>query len=272
MARARLAPPPTDGKQPVLPGVLVVGGGLASLSAARALASRGYQVHLVTRQAADVISQQGNDGKAPAVRPLPESLGIHGSPGCYEVELFHGPSYEGVRAGAILLDMNDLAEGGLTVFGSDPESRLLGRLASWWKGPVFPLHSLTIGETAVICVIPGSSAGRPDEQVKPGLATAARVSAFLEQPFVSPRETAVAVDDRACRGCGDCAGICPYIRMQPRDDGTPVARIDSALCLGCGACVAVCPAGAISQPRQTDAQLISALRQVLQTTRATSEV
>ncbi len=268
VARARLTPPPASGKQPVTRGALVVGGGPASLNAARALTSRGYQVYLVTRQVSGVISQQGDNGKELAVRAWPESLGIHGSPGCYEVELIHGPSYEGARVGAILLDMNDLAEGGLDVFGNDPESRLLGRLASWWKGPVFPLHSLTIGETAGVFVIQRSSTGVPEEQAKLGLATAARVSAFLEQPFISPRETAVEVDSKTCRGCGDCAGICPYIRMQPREGGLPVARIDSALCLGCGACVSICPAGAISQPRQTDAQLISALQNMLQTTRA----
>ena len=72
--------------------------------------------------------------------------------------------------------------------------------------------------------------------------------------------------------CGDCVDICPYIEMREREDRTVYACIDKALCLGCGACIPLCPTGAITQPRQSDMQIISTLRSVLQTSQVTSEV
>ena len=63
--------------------------------------------------------------------------------------------------------------------------------------------------------------------------------------------------------CGDCLDICPYIELRQREDGTEYAHIDKALCLGCGACIASCPTGAITQPWQSDKQIISTLRSLI---------
>jgi heterodisulfide reductase subunit A len=96
-----------------------------------------------------------------------------------------------------------------------------------------------------------------------GATTAARAASYLHQGVVSPRAAAVIIDSRLCRGCADCAAVCPFIEMRERSSGTACAHIDRTLCMGCGACIAVCPTGAITQPHQSDSQLTSTLEALL---------
>ncbi len=57
----------------------------------------------------------------------------------------------------------------------------------------------------------------------------------------------MAVDERACVGCGKCISTCPVGAIAVRDK---LAARDAALCLGCGVCVSACPVGALAmQPR-----------------------
>ena len=125
------------------------------------------------------------------------------------------------------------------------------------------LREMTIKETAGIFLLPPDGAELPNDRTLRGLATAARVSTYLGQASISPRAMAVNIDNRLCRGCGNCADICPYIEMRQHEDGTMCAYIDKALCLGCGVCVTSCAVGAITQPLQSDKQIISTLRSLL---------
>jgi heterodisulfide reductase subunit A len=54
------------------------------------------------------------------------------------------------------------------------------------------------------------------------------------------------VDQKICRGCGDCEAVCDYtaIMVKEQPDGSRVAVVDIAVCKGCGTCVSVCPTGA----------------------------
>ena len=45
----------------------------------------------------------------------------------------------------------------------------------------------------------------------------------------------------------------------------PVARVDPALCTGCGNCVVVCPVKAISQPIDSDAQVLAQIEAAVRT-------
>jgi len=67
------------------------------------------------------------------------------------------------------------------------------------------------------------------------------------------------VDEKLCRGCGDCAEACPYDipELIEAVSGDKVTSIDSLLCRGCGACLAVCRTGAISQGAYSDEALVS---------------
>ena len=60
------------------------------------------------------------------------------------------------------------------------------------------------------------------------------------------REAAkVEIDDRTCKRCGQCAGICPAEVLTLRE-GTLRIRDDSPFgCIACGHCMMVCPEGSI---------------------------
>jgi heterodisulfide reductase subunit A-like polyferredoxin len=58
--------------------------------------------------------------------------------------------------------------------------------------------------------------------------------------------------------------ICPYVGLEEDEHGRVVAHVYDGLCLGCGACISKCPSGAITQPHQSDDQIISALCSILQ--------
>ena len=278
--RARLAPVMAPGKKPILPSALIIGAGLASVTAARALASRGYQVELVARQELEQGHQEPRETMPPVleqlqeknitIKPWPDALKFHGSPGNYEAELEYGSQVECVTTGAVLVDIGELNKGASPLLDTTSGNGLLGRIISRTSNSGFAsseagqlLREMTIKETAGIFLLPPDGAELPNDQALRGLATAARVSTYLGQASISPRAMAVNIDSKLCRGCGNCADICPYIEMRQHEDGTMCAYIDKALCLGCGACVTSCAVGAITQPLQSDKQIISTLRSLL---------
>ncbi|MFC1916521.1 FAD-dependent oxidoreductase [Chloroflexota bacterium] len=289
VTRVRITPPIALAEESILRSVLVLGGGMVSVTAARALASRGYQVQLVTRQGlkegqhrldetVPLIFEQFNE-KDLTVKPWPDSLKLSGSPGNYEIVLEYGSQSDCINVGAVLVDIGELSKGESPILDAASGSGLLGRIISRRNNSGFSsvvggnlLREITIGETAGIFLLSPDSAELPDDKLLVGLAIAARVSAYLEQVNVRPRALAVNIDSRMCRGCGDCTNICPYIAVREREDGTVYAYIDEALCLGCGACIASCPTGAITQPLQSDRQIISTLRSILRPSQILSGV
>ena len=66
----------------------------------------------------------------------------------------------------------------------------------------------------------------------------------------------VDIDDRACTGCGTCAGACPTdaLSFEGRQ-GQATLLFDASMCTACGQCESVCPErseGAISLSRAVD--------------------
>jgi len=289
VARAGIMPPMANEAEAVLPSVLVVGGDVASAAAARALAAWGYQVNLVTRPGLKEEPPKLDDIIPPAfkqfagenliIKPWPDSLKLKGSPGNYEAVLEYDSQSDCIATGAVVLGLGESGESGVSLADIIAGNGLLGRIISRGKKADSSLEingellrEITIGETAGIFLLSSSSDESSDEQVQMGLAAAARVSAYLEQASTRPRGTAVSIDSQRCRGCGDCSNICPYIEMRDRGDGTLYAYIDQAFCLGCGACIVSCPTGAITQPRQSDKQIVATLRSVLQSGQVLSAV
>ncbi len=280
VARARLAVLPDVGKKPILPSALIIGGELVAITAARALASRGYQVALLARRG--LKQAQGEDGETTAqmleqlrengviVKPWPDALELRGSPGNYEAVAQFGSQVDCVTTGAVLVDMQELNKGVSPLISTSSSGRLLDRIMSQVNDSGYLatvgadlLREMTIGETSGVFLLPPDGAELPQDQVLHGLAAATRVSTYLDQGGVGPRAMAVSIDTRLCRGCGSCAAICPYVEMREHANGMVYAYVDRALCLGCGACIASCPTGAISQHVQSDKQIVSTLRCML---------
>jgi ferredoxin len=174
-----------------------------------------------------------------------------------------------IGAGALILDLTEIDGEATPVVGAIPAesrlSRILAPVCSQAPGDADSavLRGLTIKETAGIFIIPPNGADPPEKQIIKGAAAAARASAYLHKGTLSPRATAVTIDSKLCRGCGDCAAICPYIEMREGGNSMAYAYVDQALCLGCGACIARCPTGAITQPLQSDRQIASVLEALL---------
>jgi NADPH-dependent glutamate synthase beta subunit-like oxidoreductase/NAD-dependent dihydropyrimidine dehydrogenase PreA subunit len=288
VACAQITPYTAVEEMPVLPDIFILGGGLANATAARALASRGYRVEMVSRGWKDSLPEL--EAIIPpalakfqeidlTVKPWPDSLELHGSPGNYDVVLGYVSQPEHISAGAILVDMEEVDREKPDMLDTHAGNGLLGRIISRCKQTGSPLdisdailREVTIGETSGIFVLSPGYAESDHDRVLRGLSTAARISAYIEQQNIAPRANAVSIDSERCRGCGDCADICSYLEMRPNRNGIPGAYIDENLCLGCGACIAVCPTGAITQPHQSDRQLIATLSTLLQTSHLHSEV
>ncbi|MCX9075829.1 MAG: CoB--CoM heterodisulfide reductase iron-sulfur subunit A family protein [Candidatus Methanoperedens sp.] len=72
------------------------------------------------------------------------------------------------------------------------------------------------------------------------------------------------VDERLCRGCGDCKDICEYGAIELITlDSRNAARINPALCKGCGACTVACCNGSIKLRNFTDTATFAMLEAAL---------
>jgi ferredoxin len=283
VARAAGPQQPSNEPRPVEGSVLVLGAGLRGLAAARDLKALGYSVAVVSDPGIEGSEQQDPEyieGRAALVKnleaqgihimPWPQDLALEGAPGGYVAVARNGSQVNRIRAGALILDIQE-GQGGIhPAFSGISADNLLGRIISKetnrerLAGPdSAALRGLTIKETAGVFVMPPDEYEPPEDQVIRGSATAARASAYLRRGTISPRAIAVEIDRKLCRGCGECAAICSFIELKGSDDDGAYACVDKALCLGCGACVAHCPAGAIIQPSQTDGQLAATLEALL---------
>jgi NADPH-dependent glutamate synthase beta subunit-like oxidoreductase/ferredoxin len=290
VARAKGLVPATREERHLESSVLILGAELCGLAAASALASQGYSVALLsgpeTEKAAKKRSKYQDtksslvkqlEEQATHIMPWPQSLELEGVPGDFEAVLRYPSQTNHIKAGAVILSLGDMDEGAFAANNAIPKGSLLSRILTQKKWPSGTteidsalFREFTIKETAGIFIVSSDKAEPPEEQVIKGMAAAARAAAYLAQGSLSPRATAITIDSKLCRGCGDCAVICPYIEMKIDSNGTACAHVDQALCLGCGACIARCPTGAIAQAVQSDKQITSTLEALLGTTYSTS--
>jgi len=290
VARAKGLIPATREERHLESSVLILGAEICGLAAASALASQGYSVALVsgpeTEKAAKKRSKY-QDIKSSLVKQLeeqathimswPQGLKLEGVPGDFEAVLKYPSQTNHIKAGAVILSLGDMGEEAFTANNAIPAGSLLSRILTQKRWPAGTtgidsalFREFTLKETAGIFIVSSDKGEPPEEQVVKGMAAAARAAAYLAQGSLSPRATAVTIDGKLCRGCGDCAAICPYIEMRIDSNGTACAHVDQALCLGCGACIARCPTGAIVQAVQSDRQITSTLEALLGTTYSAS--
>jgi len=284
VARAMSPLPESQGVRPVEGSVLILGAGLRGLAAARAVKTQGYSVAMISGprphgslEQQDLEHQESSDALVRSleaqgihIMPWPRDLELDGSPGSFVAVARTGSQANRIRAGALIIDLGDQAGEIPPSAGGIPEDSFLGRILARGTNPEniagagsSGLRGVTIRETAGIFIMSPDEEESAQERITKGSASAARAAVYLRQGAVSPRGTAVAIDARRCRGCGECAAVCSFIELKGRDNGPAYACVDKALCLGCGACVARCPSGAISQAIQSNEQLASTLEALL---------
>ena len=278
ITRAKVSLPAIREERTVEGSAMILGTGFSSLAAASALAAQGYSVALVScpesknkkksskylERKACLLEQLEKQGIS--IMPWPQSLELNGSAGSFEAVLRYRSQTSHIKAGAIILDLGEIDARDSALPKGSLLDRILARKSSSSNSAAVDsatLRGFTIKETAGIFIISSDEAEPPEAQVIKGTATAARASIYLAQSPLSIRATAVTINSKLCRGCGDCAAICPYIEMIVSNNGTACAYVDQALCLGCGACISRCPTGAIAQNIQSDRQITSTLEALL---------
>ncbi|MBU1670512.1 MAG: FAD-dependent oxidoreductase [Actinobacteria bacterium] len=95
-----------------------------------------------------------------------------------------------------------------------------------------------------------------EEAVSQGVAAAGRAATILSKEQVMGEGAVAHVEERFCRGCGECEETCEFsaVAVYP-EDGRLVARVNEALCVGCGMCSVACWSNAITMRNFTDEQI-----------------
>jgi len=111
-----------------------------------------------------------------------------------------------------------------------------------------------------------------DETMIQAQAAASRAARVVSRQSLTAGGRVAVVDDAKCTGCLTCVRICPFgvpkIKANLTGVGNIVgaAYIEAAVCQGCGSCVAECPAQAIQLMHYTDAQMVTKVHALLETT------
>ena len=266
----------------ITPAVLVIGGGLAGMTACLELADAGVPVTLVER--APTLGGTA----APDTRDLTDAVQTHpgisvklnthvanvdGSVGSYLVTTTnhkmrntstprggkrtqHGPF------GAIIVatgvpdqETNELAK--LLRLPQDaqgylPECRIRLRPGTYVERGVYVCGSAHYPCDAAETQFQAYSA-------------ASRALRHLRRVKMTAQAPVAQVNAEKCNGCGDCLTVCPFaaVTLEERLEGLSLSVIDPLLCTGCGNCVSVCPVGAVTVAGWADSQLEAQMRLAL---------
>ncbi len=278
-ARAERREPFEPARAEVAPGALVIGGGVAGMTAALTLANAGQPVTLVERAAAlggsrlealsSVHNGRNGNGLAhqieaiihhPRIEVLLESevTDVAGTVGRYTVSVGGGRPFD---VGAIIV-----------ATGAQPDASVLAhRLGiSQDEHGFFPearyrLRPEGYAERGIyVCGAAHQPADVRETELQ-AISAAFKALRRLRAGVVSNGAPTARVDPALCTGCANCVAPCPFdaIAMQGRAEAVDLAQIDPMLCTGCGNCVVVCPVKAISQPIDSDAQVLAQIEAAL---------
>jgi heterodisulfide reductase subunit A-like polyferredoxin len=120
--------------------------------------------------------------------------------------------------------------------------------------------------TAVPGLFLADSSGLNVSNLKKGAAAAIMAASALPRGPRQSKGFTVTIASKRCRGCGRCAGVCPYhaVTFLNNQVGGWQAQVDEAICKGCGNCISVCPTGAADSPYRNTEYLEQALEEILQ--------
>jgi heterodisulfide reductase subunit A-like polyferredoxin/coenzyme F420-reducing hydrogenase delta subunit len=296
VAHANSLQPHAPRQAHIHPAALVIGGGVAGMTAALELAEAGMPVTLVERAA--TLGGMALTEDPPLASDLAQAIqghpnitqhlngritGIDGSIGAYQVAITSTPhpgesdTQHAVRYtfGAIILAT------GLPDQDTPELARLL-RLPQDSQGHIpelrirlRPGHYLERGIYVCGSIHYPCDAGEAEFQA---CSAAARALRHLRRDTVTACGPVARVDATTCNGCGDCFRDCPFaaVSLVEREGsqaaaGLRLARIDAWLCTGCGNCLSVCPVGAVSLDGRTNVQLEAQMQAALNGTAADSQ-
>ena len=248
------------------PAVLVIGGGLAGMSAALMLSESGRSVTIMEKESAlgghpregeeQLISILLNQMESsPGITSLTETI-----PG--EIVGFLGgfvttPEREStidpddILSGAVVLATGCLDEPSAPPRPAADFAELAEMLRVETDERGFPVKkhgSLDPVSTPIDGIFVAGRAGGPCT-TEESLATAEAVAGAILAAIIPGRQietepkTAL-ISPTLCAGCRTCMSVCGYGAIAFNEE-TLICRVSSVLCKGCGNCAASCPSGAI---------------------------
>jgi heterodisulfide reductase subunit A-like polyferredoxin/coenzyme F420-reducing hydrogenase delta subunit len=280
----------------VTPTALVIGGGLAGMTAAKTLADNGVPVTLVERAPAlgGMLRRTHTpypDGR-PAANDLGERIqavtqhpqinvllasevaGVSGTAGHYTVTVrktTERPSDSlALDVGAVIVATGAQHEGLGPQDGAPRIARLFGLTRDALGFFADSRYRLRPEETVERGIYVAGAAHHPtsqDETEFQAYSVALRALGYLQRGTLVSRAPVARVDERLCTGCGTCVEVCAFgaITMQPRTALLDVSHVDPLLCKGCGNCVVACPSKAITTPLDSDEQMLAQISAALAT-------
>lgn len=111
--------------------------------------------------------------------------------------------------------------------------------------------------------VAGCASGPKEIQtsIAQGMAASARAQGLLSSGSIAKDIMSIRVIDELCDGCRLCEEVCPYGRIEVKDN---IAVVDELTCSGCGSCAAVCPRGALQPRLSTDSQVLAQVQAATQ--------
>jgi heterodisulfide reductase subunit A-like polyferredoxin len=286
-ARARLLEPLGRRDVPFGHTALVIGGGVAGMTAALAIAAQGHPVHLIERsrrlggQALDAAASEASRLAAGHARDLARQVTEH-----VAVTVHLGSELTDFRGFAgnfrsTLREENGQAttvEHGVVVVATgapDPTAAPRQSAAALAALLDVPLDDDGFFRVSDRDLSPDVNL-RPVDFVREGLylcgaaeypkslgetitqayAAAARAAEVLGTAARKAGGSVSEVDQDVCVACLTCVRVCP-VGVPVIDPEAKKAFIEPAICKGCGICVSQCPVKAITLHHYTDAQIIA---------------
>ena len=272
--------PRIPSKTEIAPSALVIGGGVAGMTAALELAYAGIPVTLVERSGAlGGTAKQDNPDLAHDLEAAVQShseinvrlnsrvSGVEGALGSYMIGVQNGT---GAAAQA-----NDEGPYGAIIMATgspDDETRDLAEMLRLPQDATGFLADLRVRLRPERYLERGfyvcGSAHQPcDSHMAQfqAFSAASRALRHLRMGSAILRGPMAQVDAEKCNGCSDCSRLCPFsaITMVERPEGVSLSTIDPLLCTGCGNCVSVCPVEAATLTGWSDSQLEAQMRVAL---------
>ncbi len=190
-------------------------------------------------------------------------IALSGTIGDFQILAQSGDQRQVIRAGTVIMGENARRSIAYSYQEGLPGENI---------EPVFQQKDVTDIPFTYPCTtaVPGLFLAEPPglnvSNLKKGAAAAVMAAAALPRGPRQSKGFTVTIAARRCRGCGRCAGVCPYhaVTFAGNQVGGWQAQVDEAICKGCGNCISVCPTGAADSPYRNTEYLEQALEEILQ--------